>query len=123
MTQTFGSAVERLFNLLPALYRIYDYAEGKKIDPTAEGGPIKELFAIIAREYRVLEENSDQLYDDMFIETSRNGSYRTSGICSACVGCIPSARRRTASALTLPTPSPIDGAKARRRCWNNWRTT
>ncbi|MBI1259054.1 MAG: hypothetical protein GC204_16415 [Chloroflexi bacterium] len=69
MTQSLGSAAEQLYNLLPALYRIYDSVEGKQIDPTADTGPIKELLTIIAREYRVIEENIDQLYDDMFIET------------------------------------------------------
>jgi hypothetical protein len=69
MTQKLSDAVERIYALLPALYRIHDHAEGKKIDSAAEAGPIKELIAILAREYLVIEDSIDQLYDDMFIET------------------------------------------------------
>ncbi len=61
--------VEKLYQLLPALYRLRDDAQGKLLDPTADAGPIKELLTIIAREYQVIDENIDQLYDDMFIET------------------------------------------------------
>ena len=51
---------ERLYNLLPAVYRIRDLREGE---------PLRALVSLIAREIEALEENVDQLYDDQFIET------------------------------------------------------
>lgn len=54
---------ERLYNLLPALYRIRD---------TQEGEPLKALCAVIAEDIAALRENLDQLYDDQFIETCTN---------------------------------------------------
>lgn len=52
--------VERLYELLPAFYRIRD---------TEQGGPLKALLSVIAEQVAVLEEDLDQLYDDQFIET------------------------------------------------------
>ena len=52
--------VDTLYDLLPAVYRVRDDAEGK---------PLRALLAVIAREFEALEENLDQLYDDQFIET------------------------------------------------------
>ncbi|MDY6901165.1 MAG: phage tail protein, partial [Cyanobacteriota bacterium] len=51
---------ERLYNLLPAIYRIRDQAQGE---------PLKALLAIAARELQVLEEDIDNLYENWFIET------------------------------------------------------
>ncbi|MEA5593271.1 phage tail protein [Rivularia sp. UHCC 0363] len=51
---------ERLYNLLPAIYRIRDQAQGE---------PLKALLAIAARELQVLEEDIDHLYENWFIET------------------------------------------------------
>jgi hypothetical protein len=51
---------ERLYELLPAVHRIRD---------AAQGGPLKALLGAFAREFAVLEENARQLYDDQFIET------------------------------------------------------
>ena len=51
---------ERLYNLLPALYRIRDVEQGE---------PLKALCAVIAEDIAALRENLDQLYDDQFIET------------------------------------------------------
>ena len=51
---------EKLYNLLPALYRIRD---------AEQGFPLQALCAVIAEEIAVLRENLDQLYDDQFIET------------------------------------------------------
>jgi hypothetical protein len=51
---------EKLYNLLPALYRIRDAEQGE---------PLRVLCAVIAEEIAVLRENLDQLYDDQFIET------------------------------------------------------
>jgi hypothetical protein len=51
---------ERLYDLLPAVYRLRDNAQGK---------PLESLLAAFARELGALEENVAQLYDDQFIET------------------------------------------------------
>jgi hypothetical protein len=51
---------ERLYALLPAVYRIRD---------AEQGGPLRDLLALIAQEFAALEEDIEQLYDDQFIET------------------------------------------------------
>jgi len=61
--------VQRLYELLPAIYRIRDLEQG---------GPLRALLAVIADEVGVIEENLDQLYDDQFIETCADGSCPTS---------------------------------------------
>ncbi len=53
--------VERLYDLLPAVHRIRDEAQGQ---------PLKQLLAVIAGQTRVLEENLEQLYDNHFVETA-----------------------------------------------------
>ena len=52
--------VERLYELLPAFYRIRDAERGE---------PLKALLSVVAEQVAVLEEDLDQLYDDQFIET------------------------------------------------------
>ena len=51
---------DRLYTLLPAVYRSRD---------PEQGGPLRALLAVIAEQAVVLEENLEQLYDDYFIET------------------------------------------------------
>lgn len=51
---------ERLYNLLPAIYRIRDAEQGE---------PLRALIGAIAQEVAILEEDLAQLYDDQFIET------------------------------------------------------
>jgi hypothetical protein len=51
---------QRLYELLPAVYRIRDAEQGE---------PLKALVSVIAEQVAVLEENLEQLYDDQFIET------------------------------------------------------
>jgi hypothetical protein len=51
---------DRLYGLLPAVYRIRDADQGE---------PLKALLAAFAQEFAALEENLAQLYDDQFIET------------------------------------------------------
>ena len=51
---------DRLYRLLPAVYRIRDLQEGE---------PLRALVSLIAREIEALEENVEQLYEDQFIET------------------------------------------------------
>ncbi len=52
--------LDTLYNALPALYRVRD---------AAEGGPLRDLLAIVAEEVAAIEEDLAQLYDDQFIET------------------------------------------------------
>ena len=51
---------EALYRLLPAVHRLRD---------AREGGPLKALVAVLAREGAVIEENIEQLLDNLFIET------------------------------------------------------
>jgi hypothetical protein len=51
---------DKLYNLLPALYRVRD---------AEQGGPLKALCAVMAEQLAVLREDLEQLYDDQFIET------------------------------------------------------
>jgi hypothetical protein len=53
--------LERLYALLPAVYRARDAEQDKP--------PLKSLLAVIAEQVGVLEEDLAQLYDDQFIET------------------------------------------------------
>ena len=52
---------KHLYELLPVLYRLRDAGQGE---------PLKALIAVIAEQAGVVEDNLDQLYDDLFIETS-----------------------------------------------------
>lgn len=51
---------ERLYALLPAVYRLRDAEIGE---------PLRALMAAFAEQFAALEENVEQLYDDQFIET------------------------------------------------------
>jgi hypothetical protein len=62
MNRPTGFDAETLFRLLPAIHRIRDEAQ-------APPGPLAALLAAIAEEIAAMEENLDQLYDDLFIET------------------------------------------------------
>jgi hypothetical protein len=51
---------ERLYNLLPAIYRIRDAEQGE---------PLHAQLGVIEEELRALEQDISGLYEDMFIET------------------------------------------------------
>jgi hypothetical protein len=51
---------DALYRLLPAVHRLRD---------ADEGGPLKALMGVLAREGAVVEENIEQLLDNLFIET------------------------------------------------------
>ena len=51
---------QALYALLPAVHRLRD---------ADEGGPLRALMAVLAREGAVVEENVEQLLDNLFIET------------------------------------------------------
>lgn len=55
-----GFDLERLYALLPAVYRIRDAEKGE---------PLRELLSVIAGQVAVVEEDLARLYDDQFIET------------------------------------------------------
>lgn len=52
---------EEIYDLLPAVHRIED---------AAQGYPVKQLIEIIAAQVEVLEENLEQLYENHFVETA-----------------------------------------------------
>lgn len=51
---------DRLYQLLPAIYRLRDAAEGE---------PLRALLAVVEEEFNLLETDIDRLYDNWFIET------------------------------------------------------
>ena len=53
-------SADKLYELLPAIYRIRD---------NEQNGVLRELVEVIAEQVAVIEEDLDQLYDDQFIET------------------------------------------------------
>ena len=52
---------EKLYSLLPAIYRVRD---------AEQGYPLRALIGVIAEQALALEENLAQLYDDQFVETA-----------------------------------------------------
>jgi hypothetical protein len=68
------SAGQRLYELLPALYRLRDpgAAAGAGLgggDPAAGGLPLRTLLEVIGQQVGALEDDLQRLYDDAFIET------------------------------------------------------
>lgn len=55
-----SSSADKLYQLLPAIHRIRD---------AEQGYPLRELLSVIGEQVAALEENLEQLYDDLFIET------------------------------------------------------
>ena len=51
---------QRLYELLPAIYRIRD---------AEQGSPLQALISVLAQQAQVIEEDLAQLYDNLFIET------------------------------------------------------
>ncbi len=61
---------EKLYELLPEIYRLRDAELAPGNDASAkDGGPLKALLSVIAEQSVVLADNLEQLYDDFFIET------------------------------------------------------
>ena len=63
---------DRLYNLLPAIYRIRDAAGTDHLtgDLYLPNQPLRALLGVMERELQALEANIDGLYDDWFIETA-----------------------------------------------------
>ena len=62
-----STEAQRLYELLPAIHRIRDAEIAKRSG--LETGPLEELIAVIASQVALLQENIEQSYDDLFIET------------------------------------------------------
>jgi hypothetical protein len=56
--------LEKIYALLPALYRIRDIELDR-----GDGPPLKGFLSVVADQIAVIEDNLEQLYDDEFIET------------------------------------------------------
>src|SRR5262245_17427656 len=61
MGNVMGDTQDRLYELLPAIYRLRD---------AERGYPLRDLLRVIAEQVTAIEENITQLYDDWFIETA-----------------------------------------------------
>lgn len=57
----------QLFELLPAIHRTRDAETA--LQSGLDRGPLEELMSIIAEQIALMEENIEQSYDDLFIET------------------------------------------------------
>ncbi len=55
-----GTAQDRLYNLLPAVYRVRDQAQGE---------PLRALLSLIQQQYNAVEQDIAGLYENWFIET------------------------------------------------------
>ena len=55
-----GTAPDRLYNLMPAVYRIRDQAQGE---------PLRALLSLIQQQYNAVEQDISGLYENWFIET------------------------------------------------------
>ena len=62
------SRIDRLYDLLPAIYRIRDAEQGE---------PLKALLRIIAEQVNLVEDDILKLYENWFIETCEDWVTRT----------------------------------------------
>src|ERR1700677_3947619 len=58
---------QKLFDLMPALYRIKDAQMAQSMGLPA--GPLQSLLAVIEEQLALLADDLEQRYDDLFIET------------------------------------------------------
>src|SRR5258708_7562181 len=58
--QTDAERIDRLYQLIPAIYRIRDSDLGE---------PLRALLQVIATQVNLVEDNIQQLYENWFIET------------------------------------------------------
>lgn len=63
MTDTTLERIDRLYELLPVVYRQRD---------SLQGFPLRDLLRVIAEQVLRIEDDITQLYDDWFIETCRD---------------------------------------------------
>lgn len=81
-------ASERLYNLLPAIYRIRDLKEGEQL---------RALLGVIENEMRALEGDIDGLYENWFIETCADWVIPYIGDCLGIHGVYPLSARAGSS--------------------------
>ena len=97
---------DRLYQLLPAIYRIRDAEEGE---------PLRALLALIDEEFARVEEDVARLYDNWFIETA--GWFPILVICWASAFCTTSkVQASIASARWWRTRSATGGGKEPSPC-------
>jgi hypothetical protein len=63
MTDAVTARLDRLYSLLPVVYRQRDVAQGM---------PLRDLLRVIAEQMNLIEDDIAQMYDDWFIETCRD---------------------------------------------------
>src|SRR5205814_8691618 len=63
MTDTTRERIDRLYDLLPVVYRQRDVAQGQ---------PLRDLLRVIAEQVNLIENDIASMYDDWFIETCRD---------------------------------------------------
>src|SRR5438105_4167369 len=63
MTEAVTARIDRLYELLPAVYRQRD---------AAQEFPLRDLLRVIAEPVNLIEDDITQMYDDWFIETCRD---------------------------------------------------
>jgi hypothetical protein len=63
MTDAVAARIDRLYALLPEVYRQRDVAQGM---------PLRDLLRVIAEPMNLIEDDIAQMYDDWFIETCRD---------------------------------------------------
>ncbi len=95
---------DRLYNLLPAIYRIRDAEQGQ---------PLRVLMGVLEQELLLVEQDIDQLYDNWFIETCAEWLVPYIGDLLG-VRNLRRAGRRTPSASARSSPArwPTGGARA-----------
>ena len=90
----------------------------------ASGGPLQALLAVVAEQLARVDDNIDQLYDDLFIETCATWVVPYIGDLIGVPRRAPRCRGRgSASALRRQHDRATAGARARRRCSSSWRAT
>src|SRR5438477_3215390 len=58
-----NNTLDRLYELLPAIYRLRD---------ADRGYPLRDLLRVVAEQVNVVEDDIHQLYDNWFIETAQD---------------------------------------------------
>ena len=96
---------DRLYGLLPAIYRLRDAEQGE---------PLRALLALFAAGIRGARGELEQLYDDQFIETCADWVVPYIGDLIGYRSLHGSSPRWPRRAPKSPTPSAIASARARR---------
>ena len=102
---------DQLFALLPAVYRNRD---------AALGGPLQALYAVLAQQLGIVEDNIEQLYDDQFIETCATWVIPYIGDLIGYNSIYEVRAPASTAAPRWPTPSATAGAKAPYSRWNSY---